>query len=30
VAKACSLTAHSDTLLLSSHALCRYNLPIQV
>jgi hypothetical protein len=30
VAKACSLTAHSDAVPLSSRALCRYNLPIQV
>jgi hypothetical protein len=30
VAKACSLTAHSDALPLSSLALCPYNLPIQV
>jgi hypothetical protein len=30
VEKACSLTAHSDTVPLPSNALCRYNLPIQV
>jgi len=30
VAKACSLTAHSDAVPRSSRALCRYNLPIQV
>jgi hypothetical protein len=30
VAKACILTAHSDAVPLSSRALCRYNLPIQV
>lgn len=30
VAKACSLTAHSDAVPLSGRALCRYNLPIQV
>jgi hypothetical protein len=30
VAKACSLTAHSDAVPLSNRALCRYNLPIQV
>jgi hypothetical protein len=30
VANACSLTAHSDPAPLSSRALSRYNLPIQV
>ena len=30
VAKTCSLTAHSDAVPLSSRAVCRYNLPIQV
>jgi hypothetical protein len=30
VAKACSLTAPSDAVPLSSRALCRYNLPIRV
>jgi hypothetical protein len=30
VANACSLTAHSDAVPLSSRPLCRYNLPIQV
>jgi hypothetical protein len=30
VANACSLTANSDAVPLSSRALCRYNLPIQV
>jgi small-conductance mechanosensitive channel len=30
VAKACNLNAHSDAVPLSSCALCRYNLPIQV
>ena len=30
VANACSLIARSDALPLSSSALCRYNLPIQV
>ena len=30
VSKACSLIARSDALPLSSSALCRYNLPVQV
>jgi hypothetical protein len=30
VAKACSLTAHSEATPLSTQALCQYNLPIQV
>ena len=30
VANACSLTAHSDAVPLSSHARCRYNLPLQI
>jgi hypothetical protein len=30
VATACSLIAHSDATPLPTHALCRYNLPIQV
>jgi hypothetical protein len=30
VANACSLIAHSDATPLSTRALCRYNLPIQV
>jgi hypothetical protein len=30
VANACSLIAHSDPTPLSTRALCRYNLPIQV
>jgi hypothetical protein len=30
VAMACSLTAHSDAMPLTTQALCRYNLPIQV
>ena len=30
VANACSLIAHSDAVPLSSRALCRYNLPIQI
>jgi hypothetical protein len=30
VAKARGLTAHSDAMPLSTQALCRYNLPIQV
>jgi hypothetical protein len=30
VANACSWTAHSDAVPLSSRALCRYNLPMQV
>lgn len=30
IAKACSLTAHSDATPLSTQAICRYNLPIQV
>jgi hypothetical protein len=30
VANACSLIAHSDATPIATHALCRYNLPIQV
>lgn len=30
VANACRLNAHSDAVPLSSRALCRYNLPLQV
>jgi hypothetical protein len=30
VANACSLIAHSDATPLPCHALCRYNLPIQI